>query len=161
MKLNFMCGSKIVEGFDNCDIQKDKDIIFCDADKFPYPFKDNTYNYIYCRQALNLCLYPRRVLQEFWRISKNNAVIEIEVAHYHNKGAFNDLDTLHYFNEKTFYHFITGRCRVGKLNQFRMKIVLNRTWFGNLLLFGWVRKILNNFIGGIYSTMTIYLRVIK
>ena len=45
-KLNFSCGGDIKEGWDNCDIQESQNVLFCDANKFPYPFNDNTYDYI-------------------------------------------------------------------------------------------------------------------
>ena len=45
-KLNFGCGRDIKKGWDNCDKQEGKGIITFNADKFPYPFKDNTYDYI-------------------------------------------------------------------------------------------------------------------
>mgnify|MGYP001592428625 CR=1 FL=1 len=50
-KLNFSCGNDMREGWDNCDWQKTrrKDVIYCDANKFPYPFKDNTYDHVLLR----------------------------------------------------------------------------------------------------------------
>ncbi|MEK6830837.1 MAG: hypothetical protein AABX77_02310 [Nanoarchaeota archaeon] len=46
-KLNFCCGNDIRKDLDNHDIQEKEGILSFDADKFPYPIKDNTYDYIY------------------------------------------------------------------------------------------------------------------
>ena len=45
-KLNFGCGRKIKKKWDNCDVQKGAPISF-DFNKFPYPLKSNTYDYIW------------------------------------------------------------------------------------------------------------------
>jgi len=37
-KLNFGCGNDIREGWDNCDIQENEDIIYCNGDV--YQLKD-------------------------------------------------------------------------------------------------------------------------
>ena len=121
-KLNFSCGNNIRSGWDNCDWQKTnrKDVIFCDADKFPYPFKDDIYDYVLLRQCLTLFDNPRKCLVELYRISKNNGTIHIEVAHYSNKGAYTDLDTKHWFNDQTFIKLYENNCRIDKKDMFKL-----------------------------------------
>ena len=149
-KLNFACGNDIRDGWDNCDWQetnrkaiththretlKGKGVIFCDANKFPYSFKDNVYDYILLRQCLTLFDNPRKVLVELHRISKNKAIIHIEVAHYSNKGAYTDLDTKHWFNEQSFVKFIEHNCRINEKNIFELielKLITERKSDGSL-----------------------------
>lgn len=134
-KLNFSCGDDIKVGWDNCDWQETsrKDIIYCDANKFPYPFEDSTYNYILLRQCLNFYQDPRKVLVELHRISKNNGIIEIEVPYYNNKGAYTDLDSKFFFNDQSFIKFVEDNCRIEKKNNFELvKLILEPTKFGKI-----------------------------
>ena len=66
MKLNFGCGTDIKEGYVNADIQEGADLVF-DFNKFPYPFKDNEFDYIYSRNVLEYLENPEKVLIELRR----------------------------------------------------------------------------------------------
>jgi len=68
-KLNFGAGKDIRNDWDNVDKED------FDFNKFPYPIKTNVYDEIEIRQVLQLLDNPERVLQELWRISKNNSII--------------------------------------------------------------------------------------
>ena len=160
-KLNFSCGSDIREGWDNCDWQKSSKVIFCDANKFPYPFKDNTYDYVLLRQCLNFFYDPRQCLLELRRICKNNAMIRIEVPHYANKGAYTDLDTKHWFNEQSFIKFVEDNCRIEKDKKFEISsLILTPTLLGKFFP-NFVKKYLSLIINGLYSQIHIELKVIK
>src|SRR3989344_3699324 len=112
-KLNFGCGNNIRDGWDNCDIQKGKGVIGFDFNKIPYPLKDNTYDLIESRSVLQMLNNPDEVLYGLWRISKNKAIIKIEVPYWHNKGAYNDIQTKHFFNENSFIYFAEQKpCRI-------------------------------------------------
>ncbi len=45
--------------------------------KFPYPFKDNSFDVIFCLQTLEHLENPFRALEEMKRISKNDIVLGI------------------------------------------------------------------------------------
>ena len=100
-KLNLGCGKKIKPGFMNVDIQKspgiDKSFNF---DKFPYPFKNNTFDYVLIDNVLEHLENPERVLLELHRICKNGAVIRIIVPYWNSKPAFN-LEHKHFFHERS------------------------------------------------------------
>ena len=121
-KLNFSCGDDIREGWDNCDWQetKRKEVIYCNANKFPYPFFDDNYDYIFLKQCLNFYEDPRRVLLELWRISRNNAIIDIEVPYYNNKGAYTDIDSKRFFHDQSFIKFVEDNCRIEKKKKFEI-----------------------------------------
>ena len=102
MRLNFGCGKDIKRGWVNVDIQKGEGIDKSfDFNKFPYPFKDNTFDYILVDNVLEHLDDPRKVVEELWRISKPDAIIEVKVPYYHSAGAYNDIGHKHFFNKRT------------------------------------------------------------
>lgn len=161
-KLNFACGNWIIEGYDNCDIQRSPNVIYCNANKFPYPFEDNTYTEILCKASFNCFNNLRKVLNEFHRISKKGARIIIsEIPHYNNKGAFNDLDTKHYLSEKSFESYLKGDCRIVKERKFDLvDIEITTTKLGRFIP-EIIRKRLALFINGLYSQINVELEVVK
>jgi len=102
-KLNFGCGRKIKEGWVNVDIQKgggiDKSF---DFNKFPYPFKANTFDYVLLTEVLEHLDDIKKVMNELWRLCKKNAVIEVFVPYWNHRVAHNAPDHKHYFNVRTF-----------------------------------------------------------
>jgi len=160
-KLNFGSGRDIKEGWDNCDKQKGKGIITLNADKFPYPLKDNTYDYILLKQSLDFVEDVRATLFELWRVSKPNAIIKIEVPYYNNRGAFNDIETKHFFSDNTFRIFVEETCIINKQNKFEIdKLILTPTIVGKFLPKG-LRNKLSMFISGLISQIHVSLRVKK
>jgi len=94
-KLNFGCGKEILEGYDNFD---KKDFNF---NVFPYPIKKDTYDYVYSKCVFEHLGNLREVLNELIRICKNGAEIFIIVPYYNSYGAFDDIDHIHWFNERS------------------------------------------------------------
>ncbi len=162
-KLNFSCGGDIREGWDNCDWQKTnkKNIVYCNADEFPYPFKDNVYDYILLKQCLNFYQDPRKTLIELHRISKNNCIIDIEVPYYNNKGAYTDIDSKRFFHEHSFITFIEDDCRIEKKKRFEIVYLYLEPTKAGKFIPSLLRKRLSLFISGLIGKMYIKLRVIK
>ena len=162
-KLNFSCGGDIRSGWDNCDWQETDDVrvIFCDANTFPYSFKDDTYDYILLKQCLNFYENPRWVLLELWRIAKDKGIIAIEVPYFNNKGAFTDMDSKRFFHEQSFITFVEDNCRIEKKNNFEIAhLYLEPTRVGKFFPVS-LRKKLSLFIGGLIGKMYIKLRIKK
>ena len=161
-KLNFGCGSNIYTGWDNVDIQQGSKITKSfDFDKFPYPIEDNAYNYIFSNMVLEHVDKPDRVIEELWRISKPNALIEIHVPHYSNKGAYNDMQHKHFFNENCFKNLITQRTRINKLKKFELiELKLTPTTIGKIFP-KIIREKIALFINGLLSQIQIKFKVIK
>ena len=86
MKLNLGCGRKIFEGYVNVDkFDFDNVDIKHDLEKFPYPFDDDSVEEIILSHILeHIGQDPDtfiKILKEFYRICKNQALIKIAVPH--------------------------------------------------------------------------------
>jgi ubiquinone/menaquinone biosynthesis C-methylase UbiE len=86
MKLNLGCGNKILDGYLNVDkfdyYNVDK---VHDLEKFPYPFDNDSVDEILLSHVLeHIGQDPNifnEILKEFYRVCKNQAVIDIAVPH--------------------------------------------------------------------------------
>jgi len=162
-KLNFGSGNDIKEGWDNVDIQKSPKLTKSfDFDKFPYPLKDNTYDYVLVRQVIEHVLYPDRMLFELHRICKNKGIIRIETAHYTNKGAYNDMQHLHFLNENAFKFFVETRTLINeRKNMFKIKeLVITPTAIGKFIP-NFLRQKLSLFLNGLNSQIHCTYEVLK
>ncbi len=99
-KLNFGCGTIIKDGWINVDFQKAKGIDESfDFTKYPYPFEDNTFEYVLIDNVLEHLYNPQKVMREIWRICKKNAMVEIIVPYYNSYYAWGDPTHINFFNE--------------------------------------------------------------
>lgn len=159
-KLNFGCGKKSKKNWDNADIQPEAPISF-DFDKFPYPLKKNHYDYILVRQVLNYLENPAAVLEELWKASRLNAIIEIDVPDRSNVGAYNDLRVKHYFCWQTFKRFVDEPYTVSKKEMFEIaEIYVTPTSVGRFIPKK-LRDKFSLFFGGLHSRINVKLRVIN
>lgn len=161
--LHFGCGDEIwnIDFCDNADIQKEAPLSF-DFDKFPYPIKDNTYNYVYSKNVLEHLNDPEKVLLELWRVCKNLAIIELDVPYYNSKGAYSSLQHKRWFNDTAFITFVNDTSKIKKRQKFRLLgIKLKPTIIGKFIYPKWLRNKLSLFLHGIICQMKIELEVIK
>jgi len=97
-KLNIGCGTDIKKGFVNLDRVELQGVdVVHDLNKFPWPFKDDEFDYINAEQILEHLDDIPHALRELWRISKNRGRIHIAVPHYASPGAWFDLTHKHPF----------------------------------------------------------------
>jgi predicted SAM-dependent methyltransferase len=160
-KLNLGCGRDIKKGFDNVDLQPEAPIVW-DCNKLPYKFaEENTYDYVYIKHTLEHLCFPEKVLSELWRICKPNAIIEISVPYYNNKGAYSDMEHKHYFSDTTFKIFVNEVCVINKKHRFEIvEMKLTPTWIGKLMP-RYIREKLNLFVGGLIADVEVKLKVLK
>jgi len=113
-KLNLGCGKDIKKGYVNLDCAKlPKVDIVWDIEKFPYPFKENYFDEIYCSHILEHVSDLNAVLEEVYRICKNNSLIKIRVPYFASPSHHNDpthkrkfaYETFDYFNDKSSYSY--------------------------------------------------------
>lgn len=135
--LDLGCGKRKHEGAVGIDCEKSSsaDIIH-DLNKFPYPFKDNTFDLIYCSDILEHLNDVIKVIQELYRISKPGAKIIIGAPHFSSHNAYTDLTHKRSFAVRSFDFFSIEESSIIKYShqkaRFRIikkKIILNRFIF--------------------------------
>lgn len=97
-KLNLGSGIGYLKGWINLDIS-DKDMYGQkinvdkkhDLSKFPYPFKNNEFDYVYASHIIEHLDDPFKVLKELKRITKSGGIIHIRLPHFSNGYAHTDL----------------------------------------------------------------------
>lgn len=162
-KLNLGCGKKILDGYINVDIQQadgiDKSF---DFDKFPYPFKDNEFDYIFADNVLEHLKDPIMVLNELHRITKRHGIIHIIVPYYNCAGAYNDITHKHWFNTNSIKEFTLGNQydHKKKIKFDLVKLEPVPTFLGKLFPRS-IRERVSFIIGEIIKEIDFELRVIK
>lgn len=159
-KLNFGCGDDIRKDWDNCDEQKEAPTVF-NFDHFPYPLKNDYYDYILVSMVIAHVLYPDKMLDELWRASKNEGIIKIVTPHYTNKGAYNDIQHKNYLNELSFQHFADKLDRIDRTTRFTVKsLEVTPTIVGRFMP-SCIRDFLSLFINGLNSQINVEYEVNK
>jgi len=104
-KLNLGCGKDIKsnkEGWINLDEIKAPGVnIIHNLNKFPYPFKKNEFDYIFCSHILEHVKDLKKTFKELVRITKNNGIIKIRSPHFSSGVTY--MDPSH----KTFFSYFT------------------------------------------------------
>lgn len=82
-KLNLGSGEFLKEGFVNVDYYSvTKPDVEHDLSKFPYPFEENTFEWVESDHCLEHLPNPFAVMKEIHRISKNGTTVIIRVPHF-------------------------------------------------------------------------------
>jgi len=105
-KLNLGCDYDYRKGWVNLDQYSGKADVVHDLNKYPWPFKENTFDYVYASHVLEHLDDVKRALIEIWRISKNNAIVEIKVPYFNSYCAYGDVTHKHFFTFVSFDPFI-------------------------------------------------------
>jgi len=105
-KLNLGCGKDIKEGYINVDSIKlpgvDKVV---DLNKYPWPFKDNEFDFVLCSHILEHLNSIIKPLEEIWRITKKNSKVKILVPISPSVYAFADPAHKQFYTYFTFNYF--------------------------------------------------------
>jgi len=164
-KLNFGCGNKILEGWVNVDIQKARGIDKSfDFNKFPYPFKDNSFDYILVDNVLEHLDNPKKVLDELHRIAKKDAIIKIIVPYYHCRGAYNDITHKHFFSDVSFDNLVNPEKHYSLTTRKKFeikKLELIPTKLGKMIFPKKLRYLASLVLGEIFKAIDVELRVLK
>ena len=109
--LDVGCGVNKVKGAISIDRDKKvKPDIVHDLNKAPWPFKDNTFDEVYCNQILEHFPDLIKIMEEIHRISKRGCRVKIFVPYWSSEGAFRDPTHKSFFTEKTFEYFTEESC---------------------------------------------------
>lgn len=99
-KLNLGCGNDYRKGWTNLDFNdKVKLDVSHNLEVFPYPFKDNHFDYILCDGVLEHTTPTNfiKIVEELHRITKNKGIIDVWVPHGSGMYAFNHLTHYSFF----------------------------------------------------------------
>jgi SAM-dependent methyltransferase len=94
----------IVIGVDITKRGTEADIAW-DLNKFPWPFKDNEFDKVNCSHVLEHLSDILRAMEEIWRITKNNGIIEIRVPAWTDADSYRDLQHKHHFTLESFDYY--------------------------------------------------------
>ena len=97
MKLNLGCGSDYKKGWINVDVVKGTADVVWDLNRFPYPFKDNSADYVLLKHVLEHLDDIILVMNELHRIVKRGGIVEIRVPFYTNFQALTHVQHKHFF----------------------------------------------------------------
>ncbi|MFW9873618.1 MAG: methyltransferase domain-containing protein [Candidatus Thorarchaeota archaeon] len=104
------CGRDIKKGYMNVDIADLAGVdVVCDLEVFPWPFKDNEFDEVYCSHILEHVKNLTRTLEEIHRICKPGAKIRILGPYFAGQGAYNDPTHTKFFTYRTFEYYRRGK----------------------------------------------------
>lgn len=105
MKLNLGCGFDYKKGYINCDVVKNLKVDkIVDLEK-KLPFKNNSIKEILVYHVLEHINNFTQLMEEFYRICKNNAKIYVKVPYFTFPGAFGNPTHVRFFTTSSFNYF--------------------------------------------------------
>ncbi len=108
IKLNLGSGERKIPGFINVDMNVDGADIKHDLNKYPYPFKENSIDFIRASHILEHLKEPMDFFVEIHRILKSGAKARIIIPHCNaDGGAYGAMDHRNHFHESAI-ETITG-----------------------------------------------------
>ncbi len=141
-KLHLGCGNQIKNSYINLDIKKLPGVdVVHDLEKYPYPFKDNTFDVVEMHHVLEHLSNPLKVVEEMWRIAKPGALIIIAVPHWSHFTAYSDLTHKNYFSSSLFIYYEENDAEYYS-NHVRFK-VLGKKLTATRINYLWLNPILN------------------
>ncbi|OIO41347.1 hypothetical protein COX97_00785 [Candidatus Pacearchaeota archaeon CG_4_10_14_0_2_um_filter_05_32_18] len=140
--LHLGCGNDIKKGYVNLDIKKLPGVdVVHDLEKYPYPFKDNTFDVVEMHHVLEHLSNPLKVIEEIWRISKPGAIVIISVPHWSHFTAYSDLTHKNYFSSSLFIYYENNNSKYYS-NQVGFK-VMGKKLTATRINYLWLNPILN------------------
>ncbi len=136
MKIDFGCGNSKKDGFIGVDSipLAGVDIIH-DLNTFPYPFENDSIDEIWMDNVLEHLEKPLTVMEELYRISKHNTVVNIAVPYF--RSFYSVIDPTHkfYFGVFWFYYFDPNHAFYSKYKYTSSKFMIekfefDREWAG-------------------------------
>lgn len=105
-KLNLGSGNQILAGYVNLDIEPGRgaDVVH-NLEKFPYPFKDEEFDFILMSHVIEHLSDTIGVMSEIYRILKPGGVVVIKFPYYLHPNAWLDPTHKKCLTEETFRYF--------------------------------------------------------
>lgn len=151
MKLNLGCGNDVKDDFINADHDKKKGIdVVMDINKFPWPFKDNSFDYVLCSRILEYSLDISKVMGELYRITKKEGIIEVISPYHKSDGAFKHSS------------FITETTPLAYLPENSFTIMKKKyVCHGKIRKLIPFKKFFSYFLWNVYDTIYLKIKIIK
>jgi len=131
-KLNMGCGTKVIPGCTTIDFNAAyKPDFVHDLNQYPYPFEDNSFDFVFCSQVIEHLNDTVKTLEEIARITKHDGMVYIGVPHYSSRIAFADPTHVRHFAATTFSHYLPEGCYMS-LENLQMEVVDMRMTFSKL-----------------------------
>ncbi len=103
MKLNLGCGNKKRPGYINVDIVPSKTVdILANLNHAPFPFKDDSFDEVYCDHILAHLDSFHKTIMEIVRITKNGGTLRVFASYFPSTKWFGDPDHKIPFGWRTF-----------------------------------------------------------
>jgi len=100
------CGEKKMKGAIGIDRKMTSCVdICCNLDSFPYPFKDNSFDLIVCRDVIEHLYNTIKVIEEFYRIINPGGILVLLYPHYTYSVAYANPGHVRHFSALTFDRF--------------------------------------------------------
>jgi ubiquinone/menaquinone biosynthesis C-methylase UbiE len=144
MKLDIGCGKNKKMGFIGLDKVKLPGVdIVCDLDKEKIPLQDNSIEEVFSMHFMEHTADLLFVMEEVWRICKNEAKITIAVPYFTSVGAFRDPTHKRFFAYETFDHFTNTKKLPSFYSKVKFKIIKKKILFypANSNIYGKIRFI--------------------
>lgn len=103
MKINLGCGLDYKKGWTNIDVPPTKCDVKHDLNKYPYPFKSSSVDYIFAKWVCEHLDDMEAFIKEAYRILKTGGLLEIIVPNFSDCTAFEDVQHRQYFTPFTFH----------------------------------------------------------
>lgn len=121
-KLDVGCGTAKVKGAIGIDRVKLPGVdIIQDLNKFPWPFKDESFDEIYMNDIIEHLDNTIKIMEECHRLLKSQGKLFIRVVYWNHRYAFSDPTHVHFFSEICF-EFFTGKWRRSYYTKVRFKL---------------------------------------
>ena len=134
-KLNLGCGRYVRKGYVNLDSVKlpGVDVVY-NLDKYPWPFEDNSFSFVYCRHLLEHLESIVKPMEEIWRITSPGGKISLEVPNFPSVGAVADPTHKQFYTYLTFNYF-RPEDSLNYYSKARFKIIERKIVFSRLTPF--------------------------
>jgi SAM-dependent methyltransferase len=136
-KLNLGAGKDIRSDYINVDYKKFAGIdVVHNLNKIPYPFKDNKFDEILMMNILEHLDNPLEIMMEIHRISRDGALVTINVPHFSSPTAWGDLE-----HRKPYSYFTFDK----KTNNIPFEIVSRKLLFNRMWRYLGISFLANTF----------------
>ena len=138
-KLNLGAGKQPLKGFINLDMAKLPNIdVVHNLNKYPWPFKDNTFTLIRCPYVLEMLDNFIKAVEEIHRIGKNGAIVKVYSPLFPNMRSAQDPLTKKFMTYHSFDYFDITDPGLNYYSKAKFKILKKEIIFSSNKYLKWI-----------------------